>query len=120
MKTIIESPAQTANTFKTSWTEQDFKTIKTALRNFFLFRALHTKDGIKNLSTFAQLEELLGLPYTSSSSYAGLWVTNTELNEPQFPGYHYIGFAIAENGNCFGVMWDKDENEKIIRISKNV
>jgi hypothetical protein len=98
------------------WTDNDFKKIKQALKNFFLFKSLQTKDGVKIVYTYNDLENLLGLPYTSSSNYAGVWITNTELYSNDFPGFKYEGFAITNGGKCVGILWDKDENEKIIEL----
>lgn len=107
---------------KEEWKDADFKAMKQALKNFFLFKSLQTKDGVKILYTYNDLENLLGLPYTSSSKFAGVWVTNTELYSNDFSGcnfslYHYIGFAITEQGNkCAAILWDKDENEILIEL----
>lgn len=102
--------------FKIEWNEHDFKAMKQALKTFFLFKPLQTKDGVKSIFTYSDLESLLGLPYTSSSDLSGLWVTNTELLSNDFKGYHYIGFAISEGGKCCGILWDKDENEIFITL----
>jgi hypothetical protein len=101
---------------KKEWTERDFKAMKKALKNFFLFKGLQTNNGVKICCSYANLENLLGLPYTSSSSYAGVWVTNSEVISNDYPNYHYIGFAITTGNKCVAILWDKDENEIIISL----
>lgn len=103
-------------TFKKEWQDKDFKAMKQALRRAFVMKPLQTKDGQRTCYTYADLESLLGLPYTSSSSFAGVWVTNTELYNPSFPGFNYIGFAIAEDGKCYGILWDKEESEILVKL----
>jgi hypothetical protein len=100
------------------WSEADFKRMKQALKSEYLFKPLHTHHGTQTAYTFADLKRILGLPYTSSSNYAGQWVTNTELDADGLPGFHIIGFAISEAGKCVAICWDKDENEKLIQIGK--
>lgn len=102
---------------KQEWNERDFKAMKQALKHFFLFKGLQTMDGVKVCYTYADLEELLGLPYTSSSSFAGVWVTNTELKSNDYPTHNYIGFAITEKGNkCCAILWDNEENEILVQL----
>ncbi len=65
--------------------------------------------------TFAQIENTLGLAYTSTGDYAGLWVCNG--------GYlwadqtHYFnGFAINTDGEVIAIAQDYDENEIYIKF----
>lgn len=111
-----ELTPETQNSFLKEWNEANFKGMKQALKSFFLFKGMNTKDGFKTCFTYNDLENLLGLPYTSSSAYAGEWITNTELYSNDFPGFHYIGFAISKSGKYCAILWDKDENEKIIEL----
>jgi hypothetical protein len=113
---LAEKRAETKKTFKQDWSDKDFKAMKQALKRSFVMKPLQTKDGQKVCYTYSQLEELLGLPYTSSSSFAGVWVTNTELHNSLYPSFNYIGFAIAEDGKCYGILWDKEENEIIVKL----
>jgi len=62
------------------------------------------------------ISERLGLAYTSSSSYAGYWVCNTEAYNDKFPGYHYIGFALSSDGKGYAILWNEKENEIIIPL----
>lgn len=101
---------------KQEWNDKDFNKIKSALLRHFTFKNLNTRHGNKVCYTYADLENLLGLPYTSSSSCAGLWVTNTEIFCKDFPGYKYEGFAISNSGKCCAILWDKNETEIIIEL----
>lgn len=101
---------------KKEWSEVEFKAMKMALKNAFVMQPLSTKDGTRIVYTYADLETLLGLPYTSSSKFAGVWVTNTELYSPNHPGYKYIGFAITKGGKFVGILWNEDENEILVQL----
>jgi hypothetical protein len=96
---------------KREWAEPDFKRMKQALKRFFLFKGLQIRSGIKVCYTYADLDSLLGLPYTSTGIYAGVWVTNEEVKSNDHPGYNYIGFAISEDNKMYAILWDSEENE---------
>lgn len=102
-----------AATFLKEWQPKHFTQMKAALKRFFLFKGLQIRSGVKVCYTYADLEKLLGLPYTSSSSYAAVWVTNEEVKSNDYPNYHFIGFAIGGDDKCYSILWDKDENEII-------
>lgn len=65
--------------------------------------------------TFSQINNVLGLAYTSSSDYAGLWCCNGGYLWADNTHY-FIGFAINEGGEVVGIAQDKDENEIIIKL----
>jgi hypothetical protein len=113
---IAEKNKSLSASFKKEWNEADHKRMKQALKKAFVMKMIPTKDGSRTIYTYAQLTELLGLPYTSSSAYAGLWVTNTEAYNTKYPGFHYIGFAITEDNKCYGILWDAEENEVLIQL----
>jgi hypothetical protein len=56
----------------------------------------------------SDLEDWLGLPYTSSGDYAGIWVTNYPLSMVGLLGVD--GFALSENGMIVIVMSDFNSN----------
>jgi hypothetical protein len=108
----METPQ--VQSFKSKWNETDFKKMKAALSRNFLGKPLSTAAGEQKVYTYKALENLLGLPYTSD--FGALWVTNTDLLSNKFPGYRYWGFAIGEDGNCYGIVKDKKEAEIIVPI----
>lgn len=87
------------------------------IKNAYQWQPTHDKGSIKPFKpvTFNQIDNLLGLAYTSTSDYAALWVCNG--------GYlwadnkhSFIGFAINEQGQIFGIADDKDENSIYIAL----
>jgi hypothetical protein len=106
-----------AVSFKPEWNGNDFTKMKLALSRNFLCRPLSTHRGSATVYCYKSLVDLLGLPYTSGSDVAGVWVTNTELASETFPGYHYSGFAIGDNGKCYGMLMDAAENEKTVLLA---
>lgn len=99
------------------WQPSDFDKMKRALKKAFLFKNLSTKDGTKICYSYDQLEQLIGLPYTSGSEVAAMWANcNTHLFNGKYPGYYYLGFAIGEDGKCYAMLQDKDENEILLPL----
>jgi hypothetical protein len=112
----MTSVNQKTMTFLKEWTDKEFKTIKQAIKKHFLFKAFRTTQGTKTLYTYADIENLLGLPYTSSSSFAGVWVTNSEVYSPKYPELHYVGFAIGDDTKPYAILWDNEENETLLPL----
>lgn len=104
--------------FLKQWTPQQFKMIESKIASHFREKEIQTLHGNYNPSfrTFDKLDEIMGIAYTSSSSYAGYWICNTEVYKAIYPGFHYIGFALSQDGKAYGILWDKDENEIIIPL----
>lgn len=44
------------------------------------------------------VEDIFGLPYTSSSDFAAVWNTNSEWVYKYMPDYHFRGLAISKDG----------------------
>lgn len=65
--------------------------------------------------TFSQIDNILGLAYTSSSSYAGLWVCNGGYLWADNTHY-FTGFAINTDGEVIGIAHDFDEHEIFIKL----
>lgn len=115
---IAEKNKSLKMSFLLQWNDDNFKTIQKAIRNHFWGKEIktHREHHPARYLNFAGLDQLLGLAYTSSSSYAGYWVCNTEVYNDKYAGFHYIGFALGEDGNGYGILWDKDENEIIVNL----
>lgn len=104
--------------FIQEWTPAQFKAIEKAISRHFSFKQIRTLHG--NYPAFYMgfkaLGEIMGLAYTSSSSYAGYWICNTEVYNDKYPGYNYMGFAISTKGKYYAILWDKNENEIILPL----
>ena len=55
-------------------------------------------------SHHGDVEEVFGLPYTSSGSFAGLWQTNSEWHYRFIPKYRFSGVAIGDDGIIYAVL----------------
>lgn len=115
---VLDTMPKNNHAFLQEWTPSQFKAIEKAISRHFSFKQIRTLHG--NYPAFYMgfkaLEEIMGLAYTSSSSYAGYWICNTEVYNEKYPGYYYIGFAISTKGKYYAILWDKDENEIIIPL----
>ena len=102
--------------FKESWTEADTKLAKKKIVGMFHKNAYQSKKLNRKFSaaTFYQIEQQLGVAYTSSSSYAGLWICNDEIFLDG--DIKLISFAISEDNIICSVWWDSEEKETIIPI----
>lgn len=99
----------------------DFKRVERAIKRHF---QNYTYKYIKNHgdkpapfipSSFKEIDEFLGLAYTSTGSYAGLWVCNggyVMANDT----HHFSGFTINANNEIVATVEDKDENTIYITL----
>lgn len=117
-KALAEERQKIKNTFLEDWTIDQHTYIQRAICKHFRKDEIKTAHGSyhKDYRGWAALGEIIGFAYTSSSSYAGYWVTNTEVYNKNYPGFRYIGFAISKDGKYYAILWDKDENEIIIEL----
>ena len=81
----------------------------------YQFQPSHDKSKLTYFRphTFEQVSNLLGLAYTSSGDYAGLWVCNGGYllaNDT----HHFSGFVINEAGQVVAIADDENENEIFI------
>jgi len=98
--------------FKQEWDKKEFAHVEKMIKKYLKSRHFeHSGDYNPNLF------DALGLAYTSSSSYAGLWVCNLELYLDVDHKFHLIGFALSQNGFVYAIYWDENENELIININ---
>lgn len=109
------------NSFKKEWTEADFRKADRRItahfkKHLFAFQPTHAaKKEQFIVRKFADIDNILGLAYTSSSAYAALWVCNS--------GYlwatdqhRFIGFAMTEAGDIYGIADDDNENSIYIKM----
>jgi len=103
-------------TFLKSWSESDFNKAKKAITNHFAGKAFESHKGlIKFGRSYSNIDSILGLAYTSSSSLAMLCICNIELKADK--DFNYNHFGISENGHVFAELWDKDENVKLLQVT---
>ena len=90
---------------KNEWSDIEVAGVEKLVQEYF---SEYTK--IKNVIDF------FGLPYTSSSSFAALWNTNTTFTIEE--GINLIGFAITENNILVAIGEDSEENNYLYRLEK--
>jgi hypothetical protein len=110
--------------FLTQWEPYDVlsKKVERAIfrrlaRGIYDFQPSHdpkNKQAFKPI-TFNQIDNILGLAYTSTSSFAALWVCNSGYLWAD-KDHHFIGFAINTDGEVIGIADDKDENSIYIKF----
>jgi hypothetical protein len=99
---------------KSEWQpyDKDEKTVNKAIKNYFSGHVLKDHNGkVCNLYGMNAIEDFFGLPYTSSSSYAAIWNTNTECYIDTDNQYNIEGFAITTDNKPV-LIADKDEDTK--------
>ena len=106
--------------FYKAWSDTDFANVKEAIVKHFRNRIFVTHKGIiKFGKSFKAIDEVLGLAYTSSSSIAMYGICNIHVKESGESEFYYNHFAVSElTGNVFAELWDKDENIKLIQLTK--
>lgn len=116
--TFEEQQAAINKNFLKEWKsyEKLNEQVETAILRHFMrkpynFQPTHDKTDLKPFRpvAFNQIDELLGLAYTSSSDFAGLWVCNSGYLLAD-SAHHFIGFAINELNQVVGIADDENEN----------
>jgi hypothetical protein len=109
--------------FLPEWNASQMKQVKKAVCKFINSRyweTLHSPNTdpfiIDQAKTFDKIDSILGLAYTSSSAYAGLFVCNTELYLDNDHKWHLQAFALDSNGFVHAIFWDVNENEIAFNI----
>ena len=104
---------------KKEWTEEEHKMVLRTIKRWLNSRKFVTlHDGEINLvKTISEMEDLLGLPYTSSSRAACVGVTNTELYLDNDRKFRVVSFEVDDYEVVYAVCRDKEENELLIPIS---
>ena len=102
--------------FLAEWTPANFSGMDLAIAKHFKHGVFNTHRGTHFLigAGIRAIDRLLGLAYTSSSSFAMYSICNVELKYDE--QFNYIGFGISGDSKYYAILWDKDENEKIIEL----
>jgi len=108
--------------FKKEWSELDFATVKKQITKLLKNRHFETHHS-PNADPFCiagysweKINDILGLAYTYTSSWACYTVFNTSLYLDAGHLFSIEFFTINKAGFVFAVCWDKDENEIIVPI----
>ena len=103
---------------KKEWTEIETKSVEKTIRDWFLTRETSALryGTIKFIRRFKELDEILGLAYTSSSKFAALWICNDTVYLDNDRIYHIRGFVLDDYDKVFAYCMDKDENELYVQI----
>ena len=105
---------------KKKWTEKEMRFVLQTIKKWINSRKFVTKhDGLLgHIRTIAELENILGMPYTSSGRAACVGICNTELYLDNDRKYTVYSFEMDDYGIIYAVCFDKDENELLIPINK--
>ena len=105
--------------FKKEWTPADFDRVEKRLLKYFRGKSFcNHRNGINyfsNNTTFEQLENVLGLPYTSSSSHA-MMSMDCNINLFFNPAWHFDRVVIDENNDVLIVLQTSEEKERTFKI----
>lgn len=102
--------------FIPEWSRRQFDEMQDAIIKHFRSKRLLVFNNEATIipKNWEGIYNLLGLSYTSSSSYAGYWACNGDAKYDE--KYNYIGFAISKGGKFCAICWDAAENELIIEL----
>lgn len=116
MNTTTHTPAKV--TFLKEWTPNQFKYVEKAITRFINSRYWETYHSpnadpfiIAQTKTYKPISDILGLAYTSSSDFAGLWACNTQLYLDNNHEWHLVGFAHDKNSFTHAIFNDNEERE---------
>lgn len=104
--------------FLKEWSPKQMTHVQKSVRRFIVSRYWETHHSpaadpfiIGGNNSFDGIDKVLGLAYTSSSAYAGLWPCNTELYLDNAHKFSLTGFVLDSNGFVHAIWSDRAENE---------
>jgi len=116
------NPVQTAVKCKKEWTPAEFKGIEKSIAKHFsqrVFLRFSTGQEMKVTrvyNSFTQIDNILGLAYTSSGMFACYGICNVDAHFDEDNIYSYSYFVIGNNDKHYAILQDKDENELTIEL----
>lgn len=123
VNTVEFNPTQTKVKMLKEWTPSQFKDIEKRIsRHFALKVNLYFSDGsgmhlARPRNNFKEIDNLLGLAYTSSGIYACYGVCNVAAYFDADKTYQYSYFTIGEDfSTCYAILTDAEENEICIEL----
>lgn len=107
-------------TFLNEWTPTQFTAMQRAILNHFKGKTIQTHREpvyFPNIGLrFNNIDNVLGLAYTSTGIWACYGVCNTSPYFDLHNIYQYSYFVMDQKGKCYAILQDKDENELIISL----
>lgn len=123
MKTPLEQLKEIAEknkqVFKNEWLPQDHTKVNKALCKYFGGKVFinHRNENVLMRYDLEGLQNILGLPYTSTSSFAMLALDcNVHIKYPQNIDFYYHYVAMNVKGQIFLALCDNEENEILIKV----
>lgn len=114
---VIEVEGITSKDLKQEWANEEFDFIDGTIKNIFIRKTLVDHRGNKNrMTSFSTISDFFGLPYTSTSSFAGYWNTNTRFCLDDQEQFNIDGFALGKDGNVYIWCTDNEENVKVYKV----
>jgi hypothetical protein len=107
------------NTFKKEWDVKDEKRVNKAVMNLFRGKTMideHHQNKKYTFFAFSQVSDFLGLPYTSTSSFAMISNCNTECFIDEENQYNIEFFALTEDNKVMLGAWGRDEEQLYFEI----
>lgn len=105
---------------KKEWSEIELQHVLHTVRIWINSRKFVTSHHgrLQHIRTVAELDYILGMPYTSSGRAACVGICNTELYLDNDRKYTVNSFEMDDYGIIYAVCFDKDENELLIPINR--
>lgn len=96
--------------FKPEWSPADFKKMEKAITKFFKLKSFETSHGTKHFSaTYKSIDQVIGLAYTSSSSYAMLSACNIDVYLVNNKHWRYCHFCMTNAGVPMAAVKNNEE-----------
>ena len=107
---------KSANILK-EWNDKQQEIVSNKLMELFHNKTVYDHHNKKYfINTLEKLELFLGLPYTSSSQYAMLGITNTLFKIDIDNQFNLEYICMDDNNNVLMVAMDRDQQEVFLKI----
>ena len=101
------------------WTPQQFKIVEDAILKYFQRTYLATLHNVPlySVKTFKDLDNCLGLAFTSTSLFAMYSICNTQVYFDYDKKWDFNCFGLASNSFVYALLYDENENEIFFPIN---
>lgn len=114
--------------FLKEWSDEQFKQVNKTLVTYFRGKSFEQCTGYNSMFKayeyqfvsfhgLKSVQDVLGLVFTSTSSYAAYFTTRQVYIDADRL-YYFHSFALSLDGYVYAVLMDENENELCLRISK--
>lgn len=113
-KTKRNTPSKELTTIlnlKINWTDQEHDQVKEMVLKSFEGKF---SLGFHRIHNHTDIDNHIGLAYTSSFSVAGLWICNLDVQYDK--ERRYVGFVLDEQGDVYALLWTVEEKESYVKI----